>query len=694
MLAAHAELMSMLYEAKETAGMRKHLAEMKTALPKNLNTFIFQAQLEYLDNNNLPRARELVQQLLRAKSPDLRVLLLASQIEMRNGSFTLAETYLTRVLNEAPGLHGARPMLAVTQLRLGQTDKALRTLQPLLEAPNPSATVLALAAEAYLHSGSPAKAQTYFARAASANPQDPRLRTALALNRIAQGEVSEGMGELERVAEGDKSTFTDLALISTLIRQQDLDGALAAIQRAEKKDAKLPLLAHVRGQIQQQKKDAAAARASFTQALEIDPTYFPSAFALGSMDVADNNLAAAKKHFEALLKRDASNYRAMLALADLKLRSRDPQEQVLALLNEAVTKNPTEIEARSALIEYHLRAKDYKAALSAGQDALATLPDNPSLLDALGRTQFAAAEYQQAISTFNKMAAALPNSPQPHLRLADVFVARNDRAAAAASLQRALDISPDLLSAQTRQIQLLVADKKFNDALAVARRVQKARAKSGAGHLLEADVLLAQKQLEGAANTLRGALAREPSTEATMKLHSTLLQLKKNSEADVLATDWRKQHPKDAAFLLHLGNRALLEKDWPRAELLLKEALSMLPNHVSANNNMAMALIGQKKPGALAFAEKANQQAPNSPAVMDTLAAALADAGQVDKALELQKKVVAMAPDNMDAKLTLARIAMKSGDKKLARGELEKLAYLGDKFPAQAEVADMLRIMQ
>ncbi len=693
LLAAHAELLSMLFEAKDTAGMRKQLDAMKTALPKNLNTFIFQAQLEYLDNK-LPRARELLQQLLRAKSPDIRVLLLAAQIEIRNGSFTLAETYLTRVLNEAPGFSQARSMLAATQLRLGHTDKALRTLQPLLEAPNPPAGVLALAAEAYLHSGTPAKAQDYFTRAASSNPQDPRLRAALALNRVAQGDVAQGLGDLERVAEADKGTFADLALISTQMRRQDWDGALAAIARGEKKDPKSPLFAHSRGLVLNQKKDTDGARASFVKALEIDPTYFPSAFALGSLDVAGNKLAEAKKHFEALLKRDASNPRAMLALADLKQRSGDPKDQVLAMLVDAAKKNATDVDARSALVEYHLRAKDYKAALSAGQDALAALPDNPVLLDAVGRTQFAAAEHQQAISSFRKLTNVLPNSPQPHLRLADVYVAQGDRSAAAASLQRALEISPDLLSAQVRQIQLFVTDKKFTEALGVARRVQQARPKAGTGHLLEADVLLAQKKVDPAAVALRASMTREPSTEAAVKLHSALLQLGKAQDAATLAKDWRAQYPKDAIFLLHLVSKALQAKDWAGAEVLITQALEQLPKHAGAHNNMAMALMNQKKPGALAFAEKANQLSPEHAAIKDTLAAALADDGQIDKALEMQKKVVAAAPNMMDAKLTLARIAIQSGDKKLARAELEKLAYLGDKFAAQAEVAELMRKLQ
>ena len=97
------------------------------------------------------------------------------------------------------------------------------------------------------------------------------------------------------------------------------------------------------------------------------------------------------------------------------------------------------------------------------------------------------------------------------------------------------------------------------------------------------------------------------------------------------------------------------------------------------------------KVGAVAYAEKANQLAPQRPALMDTLAIALLAENQATRALEVQKKALELAPDDAPMRLNLARIYLKTGDKAQARVELEKLAKLGDKFPDQAEVAALLK---
>jgi predicted Zn-dependent protease len=78
---------------------------------------------------------------------------------------------------------------------------------------------------------------------------------------------------------------------------------------------------------------------------------------------------------------------------------------------------------------------------------------------------------------------------------------------------------------------------------------------------------------------------------------------------------------------------------------------------------------------------------------MDTMAMILADAGQLDKALELEKKAVALAPDNDSLRLDLAKLHLKAGDKKLAKSELDRLAKQGDKFAGQAEVGELLKAL-
>ena len=64
------------------------------------------------------------------------------------------------------------------------------------------------------------------------------------------------------------------------------------------------------------------------------------------------------------------------------------------MFNDAIQKVPLDPSPRLTLINYQLANKDAKAAVEAAQQAVAALPDNPALLDALGRAQAAAGRHQ------------------------------------------------------------------------------------------------------------------------------------------------------------------------------------------------------------------------------------------------------------------------------------------------------------
>jgi predicted Zn-dependent protease len=78
---------------------------------------------------------------------------------------------------------------------------------------------------------------------------------------------------------------------------------------------------------------------------------------------------------------------------------------------------------------------------------------------------------------------------------------------------------------------------------------------------------------------------------------------------------------------------------------------------------------------------------------MDTLAMLLADKNQFPRAIELQSKALELQPENAGLRLNLAKIYIKSGDKTQARSQLETLDKLGDRFPRQPEVAELLKTL-
>ena len=76
---------------------------------------------------------------------------------------------------------------------------------------------------------------------------------------------------------------------------------------------------------------------------------------------------------------------------------------------------------------------------------------------------------------------------------------------------------------------------------------------------------------------------------------------------------------------------------------------------------------------------------------MDTLAVLLLDKGDSARALDLLKKALDLAPQASQIRLNYAKALLKAGQKTEARSELDQLAKLGDKFPAQAEVGQLLK---
>jgi Flp pilus assembly protein TadD len=168
----------------------------------------------------------------------------------------------------------------------------------------------------------------------------------------------------------------------------------------------------------------------------------------------------------------------------------------------------------------------------------------------------------------------------------------------------------------------------------------------------------------------------------------------RNADADRFAATWTKEQPKDAAFIFHLGTMAMGRKDYAGAEARYRQVLALAPDQPLALNNVAWLMVQQGKPGAVPLAEKAQKLQPEQASVMDTLAAALAAEDQLPKAIEWQRMAVAKAPNNPTYQLTLAKLLIKSGDKVAARGQLEQLGKLGDKFAAQAEVTQLLGSLQ
>ncbi len=689
-VAANASMVLVHLIGNDLAAARKQLTAMAAAVPNHPQTRFMEAKVLFLEGN-VTRSREIVQQLLRTMPNHIPVLELAGAIELKLNALQQAEAYLNKALSKSPDLPAVRRLLADVMLRSGKPGRALEVLAPNLDSGRVDPLSLSQAAEAQMQTGNFKQAEEFFRRAAKSVPDDPKYRTAIALTQLAKGQSEAAFVELRAIAGSTSDTLADLTLINVLMGRQQYDAALKAIDSLQRKQPDKPLAASLRGRAQLARRDLAGARTSFEQALEKDPVFFPAITNLAIIDQAEGKPEKAAARYEAVLKSDPRNTQAMMALAQIKSRGGAEKEAVGQLLEKAIQSNPADPTPRVMLIHHWLSLHNMKAALATAQAGVAAMPDNPDMLDALGSIQMVAGELNQSISTFNRILAKYPNSIKIHLRLADAHIQANDSASAERSFKRALNLAPEMIDAQRGLIALSVRAKQPARAIAVARDIQKQRPKESVGYLLEGDIHAQFKSWDAAIKAYRAGIDKSNPARAAELLYAATVAGKGKEEALRFVAEWMARHPNDSQFLVFLGNNAVNTNELNDAIKFYGDAVAVNPKHPSAVNNLAWVKAKLGQSGAVEMAERAVLLAPEDPAMLDTLAYALASENQLAKAVETAKLVLIKAPNESVYRLNLAKIYIQAGKKDLAKNELEQLVKLGPKFQRQAEVSALLK---
>ena len=689
-MGARFSLATLYIDSKKLDLAKQQVAEIRTQAPRSPAAPFLSARIS-VQEKNMQAAREAIQQALRVAPDYVPALALAGTIEFTLGSYDQAEQHFRKALDRAPGHLGVRRGLAATFLKLRKPDAAHEVLEPVLKVAPDDTLALTLAGEAAMRSGDFARASQYLERAAKRDPQNAGARTRLGLSRLAAGDADQAFADLENAAALDSEKYqADLVLITAHAQRKEYDKALAAIKKLEEKQPNNPLTHNLRGVVLIAKNDRAAARQALGEALKLNPTYFAAIANLAKLDVQENKLADAQKRFEALLEKEPKNSRGLLALAELKARGAAPAKEIEDLLVRARSASPGAAAPAVTLGRFYLVNAEPKKAIEVARDALSSDPNNAELLDLLGTSQRAAGEPGQAAETFTKLAAAVPESPLPYLRIAEAHAANNNESLARDALKKALEIKPNLPEARVALAQLDIKAGKTRDALRTAQQVQKEQPKAPAGYLLEADAHARDKKWSEAAGAYKAAYGLAKDARILTKMHSALLKAGKNQDADAAANDWLKANPNDTAVRSYLGELAIGSKDYKSAAAIYEKVVQIQPGHVVAMNNLAWTYgqLGDER--AIATAEAAVKLAPKSGVILDTLGTLHFEKGNLPRAVEILETARTLAPENPQIRYHLAQALFKSGRKPEAKQELETALAGQVPFPEEAAARELL----
>ncbi|MBW8306228.1 MAG: PEP-CTERM system TPR-repeat protein PrsT [Thiobacillus sp.] len=653
--------------------------------PQSLASNYLQALLNF-ERKQYPEARERLQAVFKITNDHMPSILLAGATDYALGSYKQAESHLVRYLARNPGHSYGRRVLAATQLKQKDADKALETLAPLLTAGTLDVQALVLAGEAYRIKRDPSKAAEYLARASEIDPKDATIQAQLGFSHLAAGDSQLAIAELTSAASLDAGQHrADVLLAMAHLDRKEYDKALAAIDALEKKLKNSALPNTLRGNVFMGKEDLPSARKSFEHALAIDPAFFPAVASLAQLDIRDNKPEVAQQRLERFLDQDKQNLQATMALAELA-GLRKQEKAYVSWLDKAVKDHPTAIPPRAALVRHHLVKKDFQKALAIANETLRANPDSPAALDLLGSVQLAMNDTPSAISTFTKLTQQAAQSPDAHLRLATAQIADSKMAAARATLHKALKLKPDHEPSLDAMIRLEMNDNKPAQALQIARQLQADRPQSPLGFEREGDIQLNQKRPALAIKAYEQALAKGAGSSVFIKSHRAHLLAGSPAAAQQLA-NWLAQHPKDNAVRFYAAEYYAAAGRHQDAIAAYQVLLTQAPGSAIMLNNLANSYqqVGDKR--ALETAEQAYKLNPEHPAILDTLGWLLVEKGQAGRGLELIEKALAKAPGNPDIRYhrAMALLAHR-GDKARVRKELESLLKDAPAF-SQAEAA-------
>lgn len=671
------------------ADARKEVEVVLKASPKNLQGRYTQALIDFREKK-VEAARDHLADVLKFAPDHLPAILLGGSIEYALGNMQTAESHLQKAVRTVPHNLYALRLLAATQLRQGRPDDAAKTLAPIDLEKVTDPGILSVAGEIALAKKDFPRAASFFEKAAAHRPENAAIRTELGIARLAQGD-DRAMADLKAATGmGGPDSRVDNLLIQNQLKQKQFDAALASIAALEKKQPKSPLPWNYRGAAYLGKGDLKKARDSLSQALRLDPAFFPAAANLAQLDLKDGQPALARKRFEDILKANPKHLQAMLALADLSLQNSD-EKGYMAWLEKAAQAHPQALPPRMAMTRHLLAKGEKNKAMAIARDALAANPDHPAALNLLGTVQLATDDKVNAITTFTTLTKKAPQSADAHLRLAMAQFANQQLGGARASLQRALQLKPGHLQSQDALIRLELAEQKTVAALQIARQVQTQHPKSPLGFEREADILLDQKRLPQAIQAYEQALARGAGSAQLIKLHRAYLQAGNAQAADRRLTAWLKQHPDHYAVRAYAANHYTASGRHKEAIAQYQEIQRQTPANVIVLNNLASLYQREGDSRALATAEQALKLAPDNPSVQDTLGWILVEQGQVKRGQEWLRKALAAAPGHATIRYHYSVALARSGSKAQARDELEKLLADSPQFPDAENARALLK---
>jgi putative PEP-CTERM system TPR-repeat lipoprotein len=618
-------------------------------------------------------------------------LYLLARINFARGELGQTEINLTSLLKLTPDDPGALTLRAALLLRRGNPNLAIPVLKRVLEIRSDDRTALGMLADAYSATGQGNEADAIVQQLTKLPPADASASMQLALQQTRLGHFSDAVATLEASrAVGPLSMDSTSLLITNYVGQKDYEGAWKAAEAYRDTTHGSAESQVMLGVVALRRDGPEAGRPYFEKAIQLNPKLTSATLNLARAYQLENKPDDARAVFDRAVSENPNNLDVILARADLE-RAEHAREAEIKWLERAREAAPNAPAPRLTLAILYLDGNEPAKALGVATELAKIDENNPTAIALLGRTQLANKEYQNAITSFQRLVTLTQDSPDAQLQLARAYIAASDFENANLTFRKALDQHPDDLPLQNVAIKFAVRTKQLDSYVAFARDLSRLHPDDPRLLVFVGVLLVEQQRPSEAVEVFSAAVAKGGDALAVLGLAQAQASAGALESAINTLRDWLKRNPADRQA--RIGLAQLLEASGRNDEAIAEheKLLAEQPNDPLVLNDLAWLylMVGDKR--ALATAQEAHRLAPDVAAIDDTLGWVLVQQGDVENGLKYLEQATsppAVATPGMKYRLAVAYDRL--GRQPEARKALKEALASGTSF-AEAKDAEALR---
>lgn len=636
-------------------------------------------------------------------------------------------------LERARDLGGAADAWMVPLLRawlaVGEQEQVLELTEDLPESLDAQlrSDALAMRGRALAAAGDVAAARQVFEQAAAIDPSAALAPAGLARLEAAAGNHAKAEELAKTAFANDPDDADVLYLMGDLAAARgDLDEAVARFQAIKDLKPVNPFVRVVlaRALVSAERLDEAAETLDWV--LERVPGYAEAQYLRAHINYRQGELAAADRLMTQALAIDPSNP-DMQVLAGLVKYRLDQHEQAVRLLSGVAEGANASRQARMALGASLLRTGRSDRAYAVLAPIAPSLEGDADALVLMGEAARMAGKPEEALGYLEAARELRPDDPRILRTVAAVQSALGQVDAGLETLGGAVEKDPSDMEAVATYYAMLLQGNMVDQALAVADQVVASHPEQPRGHTMRGLALLASKDLKGAEAAFREALKTDPAAaDAAGNLASLLRMTDRDDEAETVLRDAHEAAPERTDLMLRLADMAAARDDKAGARTWLEQAVATGATDARPRARLGALLLTEGRTDAalaailpglaahprdaelltvaaearLAAGESANavssartlaEVRPDLPSYRILVRAArqAGDAAALEAGLE---GVVALQPENLDALLGLAQLALSERDPLAAREHMDAALALDPDNPRVIQMETRTRL--